>query len=56
MPARKKQNHQKIEKLESELNKNILIAKTLETFEPKAKFFPFKNTYFENMLKMNFCF
>ena len=41
-----KQNHQKIEKLiESELNKDVLIAKTLEAFKPKAKFFPFKNTY-----------
>ena len=38
-----KQNHQKIKKQkESKLNKNILIAKTLEAFEPKANFFPLK--------------
>ena len=41
-----KQNHQKIEKLkESKLNKNIVIAKTLEAFKPKAKFFPFKKLF-----------
>ena len=52
-----KQNHQKIEKLkESKPNKNILIAKTLEAFEPKAKLFPSKTTYFKNMFKTNFCF
>ena len=40
-PERK--NHQRIEKLkESKLNKNKLIAKTLEAFKPKAKFFPLK--------------
>ena len=34
---------QKTEKLkESKLNKNILIAKTLEAFKPKAKIFPLK--------------
>ena len=50
-----KQNHHKIEKLrESNLNKNILIAKTVEAFKPKTKFFPFKNTFFTNMLKTNF--
>ena len=38
-----KQNHLKIDKLkESRLNKNILIARTLEAFKPKAKFFPLK--------------
>ena len=32
--------HQKIEKLkESKLNKNIIIAKTLEAFKPKKKTF-----------------
>ena len=47
----------KIEKLkESNLNKNILIAKNLEAFKAKAKFFSFKNTYFKNTLKTNFCF
>ena len=52
-----KQNHLiKWRNKESNLNKNILIAKTLEAFKPKAKFFPFKNTYFKNMLKSNFCF
>ena len=52
-----KQNHQKIEKLEeSKLNKNILIAKTLYAFKPKAKFFSFNYTYFKNKLKTNFCF
>ena len=58
MRARTKtKSSQKIEKLkESKLNKNILIAKTLEAFKPKAKFFPFKNTYFKNMFTTNFCF
>ena len=28
-------------------NKNIIIAKTLEAFTPKAKFDPFKHTYFK---------
>ena len=52
-----KQNHLiKWRNKESNLNKNKLIAKTLEAFKPKAKFFPFKNTYFKNMLKTNFCF
>ena len=38
-----KQTHQIIEKQkEPKLNKNILIAKTLEAFKTKAKFFPFK--------------
>ena len=42
MPART-QKSQKIEKLkESKLNKNKLIAKTLEAFKPKAKIFLFK--------------
>ena len=37
---------QKFEKLkESKLNKNKLIAKTLEAFKPKAKCSPFKNTF-----------
>ena len=44
MPTRT-QNHQKIEKLkESKLNKNIVIAKTLEAFKPKAIFFLFKKS------------
>ena len=51
-----KQNHQKTEKLkESKLNKNILIAKTLEAYKPKAYYFPLKNL-FKNMFKTNFCF
>ena len=56
MPARTQtKSSQKIEKLkESKLNKNILIAKTLEAFKPEAKFFPFQNTYFKNMFKTNF--
>ena len=48
-------NHQKIEKLKkSKLNKNILIAKTLEAFKPKAKFFPLKIKckYKEMLLKI----
>ena len=50
-------NHQRIEKLkESKLNKNKLIAKTLEAFKPKVKLFPFKNTYHKNIFKTNFCF
>ena len=50
-----KQNHLKIEKpIESKLNKYILISKTLEAFKPKAKFSPFKKTYFKNMFKTNF--
>ena len=50
-------NHQRIEKLkESKLNKNKLIAKTLEAFKPKAKLFPFKYTYYKKMFKTNFCF
>ena len=54
-PAHK--NHQRIEKLiESKLNKNKLIAKTLEAFKPKAKTFPFKNIYYKNMFKTDFCF
>ena len=56
MPTRTQtKSSQKIEKLkELELNKNLLIAKTLEAFKPKAKFLPFKNTYFKNMFKTNF--
>ena len=42
-PAHK--NHQRIEKLEeSKLNKNKLIAKTLEAFKPKGKFFNLRET------------
>ena len=38
-----KQNHQKIEKLmESKLNKNILIAKTLKPLNLRQSFFPSK--------------
>ena len=38
-------NHQRIEKQkESKLNKNKLIAKTLEAFKPNANFFPLKTT------------
>ena len=56
MPARAQKLSQRIEKLkESKLNKNILIAKTLEAFKPKAKLSRFKNTYFKNMFKTNFC-
>ena len=55
MPARTQKPSHKIEKLkESNLNKNILIAETLEAFKTKTKFFPFKNTYFTNMLKQFF--
>ena len=45
MPAgTQTKSSQKIEKLkESKLNKNIIIAKTLKAFKPKAIFFPFKN-------------
>ena len=47
---------QKNEKLkESKLNKIYSMLK-LEAFKPKAKFFPFKNTYFKNMFKIKFCF
>ena len=44
---------QKIEKLKqsNKLNKNILIAKTLEAFTLKAKLHPFKYANFENMIK-----
>ena len=53
-------NHQRIEKLkESKLNKNKLIAKTLVDFKIlnlSKKFFAFKNTYYKNLLKNNFCF
>ena len=50
-----KQNYQKIQKLkESKLNKKILIAKTLEEFKPKAKFFPFKKTYSKKSSKSIF--
>ena len=46
-----KQNHlKKIEKLkEPKLNKNILIAKTLEAFKPKAKYlyFPLKKSFLQ---------
>ena len=44
MAARTKtKSSKKIEKLkESKLNKNLLIAKTLEAFISKAIFFPFK--------------
>ena len=52
-PAHK--DHQRIVKLkESKLNKNKPIAKTLEAFKPKAKIFPFQNTYYKNMLNQ-FC-
>ena len=59
MPAKTQtKSSQKYEKLKqsNKLNKNILIAKTLEAFTPKAKFDPFKYTYFQNMLKNTFCF
>ena len=36
------------------LNNNILIAKTLEDFTPKANIDPFKYTYFKNMFKTIF--
>ena len=42
------------EKQSNKLNKNILIAKTLEAFKLEAKFFPFKNTNFKIMSKPNF--
>ena len=43
MPARTQKSSKKIEKLKkSKLNKNILIAKTLEAFKPETKFFPNK--------------
>ena len=55
MPARTRKLSQKIEKLkESKLNKYIHIATTLEAFKPKAKFSPFKNTYFKICSKPNF--
>ena len=56
---KQKQNHlQKTEKFKQskKLNKNILIAKTLEAFTPKAKFDLFNYTYFKNMFQTNFCF
>ena len=50
-----KQNHQKIEKQkESKLNKNILIAKTLEAFKPKANFLPSKIPMSKISSKPNF--
>ena len=56
---KQKQNHlQKTEKIKQskKLNKNILTAKTLEAFTPKAKIDLFNYTYFKNMFKNNFCF
>ena len=49
MPARTQtKSAQKIEKLkETKLNKNILVAKTLEAFKPKTKFFPLKKSISE---------
>ena len=43
----------KIKKLKqsNKVNKNVLNAKTLEAFTPKAKHDPFKYAYFENMFK-----
>ena len=35
----------------TKLNKNILIARTLEAFTPKAKFDPLKYNYFKKSLK-----
>ena len=57
IPARTQtKSSQKIEKLkESKLNKIYSLLK-LEAFKPKAKIFPFKNTYFKNKFKLNFCF
>ena len=48
-----KKSSQKIEKLKQSIKliKNILIAKALETFTPKAKLDPFQYAYFENMFK-----
>ena len=43
-------------KQSNKLNKNILIAKTLEAFTPKEKFDPFKYTNCKNMLRTKFCF
>ena len=60
MPSKTQtKSSQKIEALKrpkNKLNKNILIAKTLEAFTPNAKFDAFKYTYFKNMIKTNFCF
>ena len=57
MPARTQtKSSQKTAKLkESKLNKIYSLLK-LEAFKSKAKFFPFKNIYFRNNLKINFCF
>ena len=48
-PKHKRNHLKKIEKLKqsNKLNKNILIAKTIEDFTPKAKFDTFENTYFK---------
>ena len=39
LPARTQKSSKNENVKESKLNKNILIAKTLEAFKPKAKFF-----------------
>ena len=57
MPAKTQaKSSRKIEKQKqsNKLNKNILIAKTLDAFKLKAKVFPFKNTNFKNMFENNF--
>ena len=45
----------KIENQTIKLNKNILIAKTLEAFTPEAKFDLVKYTYFKYKFKRIFC-
>ena len=58
MPAKTHKIIQKNEKqtIKQTKQKKILIAKTLEAFTPKAKFDPFKYSYFKNELKTNFSF
>ena len=59
MPARTlTKSSQKVESLKqsNKVNKNIIIAKTLEAITPEAKFDAFKYTYFKNMFKANFSF
>ena len=53
-----KHNHLKTlrNKQSNKPDKNIVIAKNFSAFTTKAKFDPYKYTFFKNMSKTNFCF
>ena len=56
MPARTKKSSKNWETKRIKTKQKQTLAKTLEAFKPKAKFFPYKNIYYQKYVQHQFLF